>query len=57
MIINEKDFQPGILIFRPTSVLYDTHTQILEENDNKHISMWLIAVGSPQEHKALSLFM
>lgn len=57
MIINERDFHPGILIFRPTSVLYDTRRQILEEDDNKNISMWLIAVGSLWEHKALSLFM
>lgn len=56
MVINGRDFQPGIFIFRPTSVLYDTHTQIFEENDNKNISMWLIAVGSPWELRALSLF-
>lgn len=46
-VINGKCFQPGIFIFRSTSVLYDIHAQIFEENDNKNISMWLIAVGSP----------
>lgn len=55
-VINGRGFQPGIFIFRPTSVLYDTLTQIFEENDNKNISMWLIAVGSAWEPRALSLF-
>lgn len=55
-VINGTGFQPGIFIFRPTPVLYDIHAQIFEENDNKNISMWLIAVGSPWDLRALSFF-
>ena len=39
MVINGRGFQPGGFIFRPTSVLQDTPTQIFEENDNKNVSM------------------
>lgn len=55
-VINGRGLQPGIFIFRPTSVLYDTPTLTFEENNNKNISVWLIAVGSSWELRVLSFF-